>query len=115
LVEEIMQTNVVTLPPTATIEEAMNLLQKHRIRHIPIVDKHDEVIGIVSDRDVRDACPSILDEDENENILSRDIQTIMSQPVTTVHPLDFVAEIARIFYEEEFGALPVIRNKKLIG
>src|SRR5699024_6518955 len=90
------------------------LLQEHRIRHIPIVDEHDNVIGIVSDRDVRDACPSIFD-DEDDLLLQKNIQSIMTEPVTTVHPLDFVAEIARIFYEEELGALPVVRNVKLIG
>src|SRR5699024_12276443 len=65
-------------------------------------------------RDVRDACPSIFD-DEDDLLLQKSIQSIMTEPVTTVHPLDFVAEIARIFYEEEFGALPVVRNEKLIG
>src|SRR5699024_12831566 len=64
-------------------------------------------------RDVRDACPSIFD-DEDDLLLQKSIQSIMTEPVTTVHPLDFVAEIARIFYEEEFGASPVVRNEKLI-
>jgi len=115
LVETIMNTDVVTLPPTATIEEALNLLKEHRIRHIPIIDEHMHVIGIVSDRDVRDASASIFITDANQEELQNEIQTIMSHPVTTVHPMDFVEEIARIFYDKEFACLPVVSNNRLVG
>ncbi|MCM3739385.1 acetoin utilization AcuB family protein [Oceanobacillus luteolus] len=115
LVESIMNTNVPTLPPTATIEEALHLLKKNKIRHIPIVDDENRVIGIVSDRDVRDASPSSLLKDADRKELQNEIQTIMSHPVVTVHPLDFVEEIARIFYEKEFAAVPVVHNDELVG
>jgi acetoin utilization protein AcuB len=115
LVEEIMKTDLVTLPPSATIKEALALLQKHRIRHIPIIEEDFSVVGIVSDRDVRDASPSIFDEEDNSHEMDYELRSIMSSPVITIHPLDFVEEIARIFYDEEFAALPVVRDNKLIG
>ncbi|WP_156291543.1 acetoin utilization AcuB family protein [Oceanobacillus salinisoli] len=115
LVEDIMKTKVISLPPTATIAKTLRLLQKHRIRHIPIVNEENEVIGIVSDRDVRDASPSILLEDSDSKELDNEIQTIMSSPVITIHPLDFVEEIARIFYDKEIASLPVVKDNKLVG
>ncbi|HLR40985.1 MAG TPA: acetoin utilization AcuB family protein [Virgibacillus sp.] len=115
LVENIMKTNVVTLQPTATIAEALQLLQQHKVRHIPIIDHEQQVIGIVSDRDVRDVSPSIFDENPDQSELNNEIQTIMSHPVVTIHPLDFVEEIARIFYDEEFSSLPVVSNNKIVG
>lgn len=115
LVEQIMETNVITLPPSATIAKALSLLQIHRIRHIPIVDTDRKVVGIVSDRDVRDASPSIFDSDSENIELQNEIRTIMSHPVVTIHPLDFVEEIAKIFYDEEFAALPVVQNNQLVG
>ncbi|OZU89692.1 acetoin utilization protein AcuB [Virgibacillus indicus] len=115
LVEEIMKTDVITLPPSATIAEALKMLQDHRIRHIPIVDEKMSVIGIVSDRDVRDASPSIFIKDSDQSELQNEIQTIMSHPVVTIHPMDFVEEIARIFYDEEFACLPVVRDNKIAG
>lgn len=115
LVEEIMNTDVVTLPPTATIAQALQLLQQHRIRHIIIVNEEDHVDGIVSDRDVRDASPSIFIKDADQSELQNEIRTIMSHPVVTVHPLDFVEEIAQAFYDEEFACLPVVQNNKLMG
>lgn len=115
LVEEIMKKNIVTLSPDAKISEALQLLLQHRIRHIPIIEQDRQVIGIVSDRDVRDASPSIFDQASKQHVLQHEIRTIMSQPVITVHPLDLVEEIASIFYEEEFACLPVVQNNKLIG
>ncbi|WP_373893089.1 acetoin utilization AcuB family protein [Virgibacillus natechei] len=115
LVEEIMKTQIITLPPTASIAEAFQLLQKHRIRHIPIVNEAFNIAGIVSDRDVRDASPSIFYKDADKSELENDIQSIMTSPVVTIHPLDFVEEIARIFYDREFAALPVVKDNILVG
>ncbi|GAA0600592.1 acetoin utilization AcuB family protein [Virgibacillus siamensis] len=115
LVEEIMNTDVASLPPTATIASALKLLHEKKIRHITIINEEKNVIGIVSDRDVRDATPSIFEENREHTELQNEIQTIMSQPVVSVHPLDLVEEIAGIFYEEEFACLPVISSNKLVG
>ena len=62
IVEEIMNRNTTTLSPKDTIETALRTLAEKGIRHIPIVNNEHEVVGIISDRDVRDACPSILDK-----------------------------------------------------
>ncbi|WP_010651210.1 acetoin utilization AcuB family protein [Oceanobacillus massiliensis] len=115
LVEEIMKTDVITLPPTATIAETLVILQENKIRHIPIVDRENAVIGIVSDRDVRDASPSILLKDADQGELEHEIQTIMSHPVVTIHPMDFVEEIASIFYNKEIACLPVVSGSRLVG
>ncbi|MFD2926244.1 acetoin utilization AcuB family protein [Halobacillus naozhouensis] len=114
-VEEIMNKDVITMSPDDCIETALKLLNAHRIRHIPIVDQQNCVIGIVSDRDVRDASPSIFDDPEQSEQLNHPIQSIMTTPVTTVHPLDFVEEVAGIFYEQEIACVPVTRNDELIG
>lgn len=115
LVESIMKKEVVTLPPEAAIKEALELLQRHHIRHIPIVNRDGQLVGIVSDRDVRDASPSIFDETTHATELERPIESIMSHPVVTTHPLDFVEDIASIFYEEEFACLPVVSQDVLVG
>src|SRR5699024_9524119 len=91
------------------------LAQQHEVRHVPNIDHDQQVIGIVSDRDVRDVSPSIFDENPDQSELNNEIQTIMSHPVVTIHPLDFVEEIARIFYDEDFSSLPVVSNNKLVG
>ncbi|MFC3525495.1 CBS domain-containing protein [Marinococcus halophilus] len=58
--EEIMVKDVITIERTTLIRTALELLEKHRIRHIPVIDENDYVVGIVADRDIRDASPSIF-------------------------------------------------------
>jgi len=115
IVEEIMRTNVITLQKNDTIEKALKILTDNHLRHIPIVDDEDHVIGIVSDRDVRDAAPSILRENGDFDALKNPLEKIMSTNVYTVHPLDFVEEVSAIFYEKEIACLPVTKDGKLVG
>lgn len=115
LVEHVMSTEVITLPPTATIAQALQTLEENKIRHIPIVDEEKRIVGIVSDRDIRDATPSIFDQNLENKTLQNKIETIMSSPVTTVHPMDFAADTAKIFYDKGFACVPVVSNEKLVG
>ncbi|WP_010096158.1 acetoin utilization AcuB family protein [Ornithinibacillus scapharcae] len=114
-VEDIMNKHFITLKPSDSIEKAHQLLVENKIRHIPIVDEHHQVVGIISDRDVRDASPSIFSKEEDHKILQKEISTIMNTPVVTAHPLDFVEEVARIFYDREIACLPVVSHDKLVG
>ena len=114
LVKDIMKKAVHTLMSNHTILDAIQLLELHHIRHIPIVNEQQHVIGIISDRDVRDARPSIFDENNNE-ILATPIHKIMSTPVITAHANDFFEEVASIFYKKSFACVPVIKNNQLVG
>ncbi|WP_338472054.1 acetoin utilization AcuB family protein [Niallia sp. XMNu-256] len=116
IVEEIMTTNLITLNEEQTISEAHKLMHLHKIRHIPILDNKDRLIGLVSDRDVRDALPSILiDIEKEKDVLHLPIKKIMKTNLITGHPLDFVEEIGAIFYEHKIGCLPIVRDHQLVG
>ncbi|MBO9131222.1 acetoin utilization AcuB family protein [Bacillus sp. 165] len=115
IVEEIMNQNITSLRPSDTIETALRILTEKGIRHIPIINEKQAVIGIISDRDVRDASPSILDTVVSKDALQQPIERIMKTNVITCHPLDFVEEIAAMFYENRIGCLPVTQENKLIG
>lgn len=110
-----MNTDVVTMRPHETIGMACEIIESKRIRHIPIVDENNHVIGIVSDRDVRDVSPSILHSEEHLEDLQKPIASIMTDEVITGHPLDFVEEISSIFYEHKIGCLPIESDGKLVG
>lgn len=115
IVEEIMNKNVITLRPHDRIEMACEIIQTKRIRHIPIVNEKNHVIGIVTDRDIRDVSPSILHSEEHLEDLQKPIASIMTEEVITGHPLDFVEEICSIFYEHNIGCLPIESEGKLVG
>ncbi|WP_044894484.1 acetoin utilization AcuB family protein [Bacillus alveayuensis] len=115
IVEQIMKTNVATLTPNNTIAEAIEIIKHHKIRHIPIINENNKVIGIVTDRDIRDASPSIFHADEHLEDLQKPISTIMKTNVVTGHPLDFVEEVAALFYEHRISCLPIVKDEKLVG
>ncbi|MHC0037339.1 acetoin utilization AcuB family protein [Pseudoneobacillus sp. C159] len=115
IVEEIMKTKVAYLSAKDTISRAIGVMAKNRIRHIPIVDEGLHVIGLITDRDIKDATPSIFRADENKEDLEKPISTIMKQNVITGHPLDFVEEIAALFYEHKISCMPIIKDQRLVG
>jgi acetoin utilization protein AcuB len=114
IVEEIMKTNLTTLKKNNTIAEAYKLLEEKRIRHMPIVDDDQRLIGLVSDRDIRDALPSRFLEKDTD-ILQKPLEQLMTTDLITCHPLDFAEEIAALFYEHHIGCIPVINDQKLVG
>ncbi|MGD9678777.1 MAG: acetoin utilization AcuB family protein [Vulcanibacillus sp.] len=115
LVEEIMTTKVVTLKKYDTIQKAYDILTENHFHHIPIVDEENHVIGIISDRDLRDAFPSIFEKVWSKDILDKPLEQIMKTNVRTIHPLEFVEEVSSIFYENELSCLPVTREGLLVG
>lgn len=115
IVEEIMKTNVATLKPSNTIEDAIRLMESKRIRHIPITDDGKKVIGLVTDRDIKEAAPSIFRREEHSEDLQKPLDAIMKKNVITGHPLDFVEETAALFYEQKISCLPVVQDSRLVG
>lgn len=115
IVEEIMKTNVTTVTPEDTIAKALHTLTDRKIRHIPVVDKEQKVVGIITDRDVRDATPSIFHANDHLEDLQKPIKTIMKTNVITGHPLDFVEDISALLYEYRIGCVPITKDGKLVG
>jgi acetoin utilization protein AcuB len=115
IVEEIMKTDVVSLLGTDTISKAILLMSSKKIRHIPIVNEDQQVVGLITDRDIKDAAPSIFRANENKEDLEKPILSIMKKNVITGHPLDFVEEVAALFYEHKISCMPIIKDQRLVG
>ncbi|PLS14865.1 acetoin utilization protein AcuB [Bacillus sp. M6-12] len=115
ILEEIMKRNMYTLSENDSIQTAFATINEKKIRHIPIVNDSNNLVGLVSDRDLRDAAPSIFRADYHPEDLERPVSTIMKTDLITGHPLDFVEETAVLFYEHNISCLPVIKDHKLVG
>lgn len=105
---------VISADPTMPIRKALELMDKNHIRHLPIVDKNRFLIGIISDRDLRDAKPSIF-EGEHKKFLDLSISEVMITNVITAMPDDFVEEAAHTMIENNISCLPVENDGKLEG
>ena len=115
IIEDIMIKDVITLTQDATIEQAIETVKEKKIRHIPIVDDNQNLVGLLCDVDIRSATPSIFRIDEYKDDLLRPVSEIMVKEVLTAHPLDFVEEIAYTFYDQRISCMPVVSNHRLIG
>ncbi|MFA4137454.1 MULTISPECIES: CBS and ACT domain-containing protein [unclassified Brevibacillus] len=114
-IEEIMRKKMVTIQPSTTIGEALLLLRANRIRHLPVIE-NDSLVGIVSDRDLRDALPSrLLTHDDDDTVLHKPVANIMNQQVITAHPLDFIEDAALQLYDHKIGSLPIVEGNRLVG
>lgn len=104
-----------TLSSEDPISLALTTMKKNRIRHIPIVNDANHLVGIITERDVKDASPSIFQLELKEDFLNKPIKEVMSTNLITGHPLDFVEEIAATLMENRIGCLPIIQDKQLVG
>ncbi|EMR05710.1 Inosine-5'-monophosphate dehydrogenase [Bhargavaea cecembensis DSE10] len=115
ILEEMMNTDVVTLGPGHTIREARELMEDRKIRHLPIVDDEGGIVGVVSDRDLKEAIPSSLIGKQDLSVYETPLSDIMTKDPMVAHPLDFVEDAAVIFYENGIGCLPVVSSGKVVG
>ncbi|WP_416151855.1 CBS and ACT domain-containing protein [Salipaludibacillus sp. HK11] len=113
-VRDIMKDNLIITNKQMTIYEALDLMKEKRIRHLPIVNSNNEIQGIVSDRDLRDALPSIFDEQHKE-YGNLPIANVMIEDVITAMPMDFVEEAAHTMVEHQISCLPVEEDGILVG
>jgi acetoin utilization protein AcuB len=114
-IEEIMRKRVVTVHTDTTIEDALELLRGNRIRHLPVMDG-EKLVGIISDRDLRDALPSsLLTHEDDHEILKTPVGAIMTKEVITAHRLDFIQDAAKTIYDHKVGSLPVLEDGRLVG
>lgn len=112
LIRNTMTPNVITVTPDTSMLKASKLMKEHDIRRLPVVDAHNRVVGIVSDRDIKSASPSkatTLDTHELYYLLSElKIKDIMTPNPVTIGPLATVESAAMIMEEAGFGGLPVV-------
>lgn len=117
-VRDLMSAPPFTITSQDSLESALNLLHRHNIRELPVVE-HGSLIGIVTDRDLREAAPSYpIFRDQQE--IRRYLQELKVASAMTVDPLvafpdTLLMEAARLLHTYRIGSLPVVESGKLVG
>ncbi len=118
-VGRIMHTYIVTVPPETPLIKAKDIIAEKRINHLLVVDKNGELIGLVSDRDVKQSWASpatTLSVHELNYLLSQmTVETIMVKKIISISPGTTIERAARIMQENRISALPVMEGGKLVG
>ena len=118
LVQDIMQSTVVTVTPLTRLPEALALTRERGIRHLPVLDG-EQLVGIVSDRDLKRAIGFTgPDADSAQRSAQMDrvtMRDIMTHPVITTDTAFPVEDAARMMVTEKISALPVTQAARLVG
>lgn len=110
-----MTATPLTIETDKSIEEARQLLNSYHFRHLPVVDENGNLLGMVTDRDLRSAYPStVIDATDREEILTRvrekPVSEIMSTNNTVLDPYSTLDDALLLFEKRTVGALPVVNN-----
>ena len=120
LVADVMTRQVVAIGPDTPIRDVQALMEQRNVRHFPILegraapDKADELVGIVSDRDVR-----LVGADHPRapaGVRATDpVSRLMVKDVIIAHPGDPIEETAKTMRLRKIGAMPVMEDGRLVG
>lgn len=114
-----MSENPRSLPPSAPLADAIHLLRDLGVRHVPITDS-GRVVGIVSDRDLREfSLGAVLAQDTStfHERLNQRVGALAAHEVVTVSPETELRVVVELLLERRIGAVPVVEKDggKLVG
>jgi tRNA nucleotidyltransferase (CCA-adding enzyme) len=108
LIKELMIKKITTVKDDADVRSICRLLTKHNSSGFPVVNKSGKLVGYISERDIIAAVP-------RPNFMSRKARDLMNRKIRTI-PDDAPINMAtKIFSEEKFRQLPVLKDGRLIG
>ncbi len=119
MVSNVMTRNPLYIHPEMSVPDARAFMKKEKVGRLPVLDKDNKLVGIVTERDLINASPSVattLDMYELSYLLSKlKVEKVMQKKVITIDESVVVEEAARIMVDNSISALPVMRGDALVG
>ena len=118
---ERIQRNPATIGPDASFFEARKLIHEKGVRHLPVVDKKNKLVGIVTDRDIREAAPSdattLSFYELNYLLENLKVSAFMipREKLFVITPDTLIEEAVQLMHDNKIGCLPVLDGDKLFG
>jgi acetoin utilization protein AcuB len=113
-----MTESVLAVETFDSIGIARRLMAKHRVNQLPVLD-NDVLVGIVTDRDLRDAYPTSMMINRGKEIDrfadTVTVEEIMSHDVFIVRPETPLKQAVGLLRRHRIGSLPVVKDKRLVG
>ncbi|MFO0547201.1 MAG: CBS domain-containing protein [Polyangiaceae bacterium] len=109
---DVMTENPRTIRSSDSLAMALDALQSMQVRHLPVVDEDDNLVGILSDRDLGSLVRLFIEGADAEDLAaplnSRTVAELMSADVLSVSPDTSTNAIVELMLEERIGAVPVV-------
>lgn len=114
-INTIMTTDLITVPSSASLATARELMHDHRIHHLPVVDD-GRLVGLLTLTDVFAASDSVLrDKDSRLRARNITISEVMTTDIMTVERTASVRQAALFLEKHKIGCLPVMADEQLVG
>ena len=111
-VSDIMSENPFCLNEEDEISFMDEVMKLEKVHHVPVVNKQDEVIGILTHRDFLSLLISIKKENLKKKVK---VSEVMKKDIQTIEYSDSLITAAERFYKNQIGSLLVVKKKKLVG
>lgn len=119
LVQDIMTETVLSVRENESLLVAYDLMSEYHIRHLPVVDEEEDVIGLISHRDLVAgalyADNTLPISQLQELLAAMRVKEVMVRSVVTVGSEESAAEAGRLMLENKIGCLPVVEANTLTG
>lgn len=118
-VRDLMSPNVITVQADDSIAKAYDKMLDHRIRHLIVIDKDGDLVGLLTHRDL--LRHSLIERAELPLSLQRSamrrirVEEVMTSEVETTEPDQYLHEAAMIMFDNKFGCLPVVESGGVAG
>jgi acetoin utilization protein AcuB len=115
-----MTRKVITVAPDDGIFQAQELMAANKIRHLPVIEPDNRLIGVVTDRDIRSALPyeffkASPSEEEKKNFAELKIKDIMTKNPITISPTYTLQDALLMIQDARVGALPVVDENGILS
>lgn len=119
-IREIMTTKLVTVTPDTSAESIQAIFREHDFHHLPVVDKGEALIGIISKEDFYKVSYLMSYNTTGKTWTKKEYQALKAQDFMTKFPLtldseDTIGLAADIFLANKFHSLPIVEDGKLLG
>jgi CBS domain-containing protein len=113
-VRDYMQAMPLITAPEELVSIARQRMRGSRVRHLPVVTGENKLVGVITDRDIRQAgasdAPHMAEHELTSLLEKLTVKEIMTKQVVTVSPDTPLTDAGRIFLDKKFGCLPVVRH-----
>ncbi len=118
-VRDLMTRDVIAARPGDSIAHLRDLMVDRDVRHMPVIEGENDLVGLVSQRDLlrnhlieQADVPDFVEDALLERLLVREL---MTTGVLSIEPESDIREAAQLMYENKYGCLPVVEGNRLIG
>lgn len=113
--KSLMSNKVITVEDFSPIVTASDLMKKHHVRHLPVMNQEGRLVGMICDRDIERAEKIKFDKNISDNLTSNSaprVENFMSWPIKIIDENTPIADIAKLMIEEKISALVVNSSTK---